>query len=127
MEINLKPIAGKNIAISCPTKEDAIEFSKVCKDNGLKWASGDEIIDNIKYDKYGEYTCYEIDEAGIYYAPKSYYKSQEYDIIVWNLEDSMNILSKKLIDSINKDLDFLRNIGYNIKYNKLNNKIEIEE
>ena len=127
MEIDLKPIIGKRIAISCPTKEDAIEFSKVCKANGLKWSSGDEIIDNIKYDKYGEYTCYEIDEVGIYYSPKSYYKSQEYDIIVWNLEDSINILSKKLVDSINKDLHFLKNIGYNIKYNKLNNKIEIEE
>ena len=127
MEINLKPIAGKNIAISCPTKEDAIEFSKVCKANGLKWASGDEIIDNIRYNKYGEYTCYEIDEAGIYYAPKSYYKSQEYDIIVWNLEDSMNILSKKLVDSINEDLDFLKNIGYNIIYNELNNKIEVRK
>lgn len=125
MEINLKSIIDKNIAISCPTKEDAIEFSKVCKDNGLKWGSGDEIIDNIKYDKYGENTCYEIDEVGIYYSPKSFFKSQGYNIIVW--KDSVNILSKKLVDSINKDLDFLKNMSYNIIYNELNNKIEVRE
>ena len=46
---------------------------------------------------------------------------------MWNLEDSMNILSKKLIDSINKDLDFLKNMGYNIIYNELNNKIEVRK
>ena len=43
MEINLKPIAGKNIAISCPTKEDAIQFSKVCKDNLINGFSPREI------------------------------------------------------------------------------------
>lgn len=102
MEIDLKPIIGKRIAISCPTKEDAIEFSKVCKDNGLKWASGDEIIDNIKYDKYGENTCYEIDEAGIYYSPKSFFASQGYNIIVW--KDSVNILSKSSLIQLIKAL-----------------------
>lgn len=125
MEINLKSIIGKSVAISCPTKEDAIEFSRVCKDNGLKWASGDEIIDDIKYNKYGKYTCYEIDEAGIYYSPKSFFVSQGYDIIVW--KTSVDILSKKLVDSINKDLDFLKDMGYNIIYNELNNKIEVRE
>lgn len=84
-------IKGK-IAVQCKTKEDAIDFLKMCDDNGLTWAGGRKCIEYIEEDWYKieksntTFACGEYINGQIEWDSKFYYENEDRIkyVYVWN-------------------------------------------
>lgn len=62
----------------CRTKELADKFAQLCEEVGLRWVTGNSLVNNTNWDKYKEETCYSVDSCGeIRYGDKGYYDNYE--------------------------------------------------
>lgn len=55
----------QNTVIHCKTKEEALEVLKIAHEEGYIWKDGKHYIDQDRWSKYGDQTCYRL-KAGVF-------------------------------------------------------------
>ena len=58
--MNIDNYLGKNIAIQCETKEEAIELGEFLHNNKRRWLNGEWYLNNMNWDTYEADTCYNL-------------------------------------------------------------------
>lgn len=69
------------IAVHCKTEEEAKDFCKQMRGQGMKWRNGKSYLKNTNYDMFNERTCYYGDGE---YSPLDFAKNHNYKILEWS-------------------------------------------
>ncbi len=73
--------ADNKIAVHCKTEEEAKDFCKQMRGQGMKWRNGKSYMEKTNYEEYKGETCY----AGSgKFSLYRYYNSEGYEILEWS-------------------------------------------
>lgn len=69
------------IAVNCKTEEEAKDFCRQMRGQGMKWRNGKSYLKNTNYDMFNERTCYYGDGE---YSSLDFAKNHNYKILEWS-------------------------------------------
>ncbi|MCK9576136.1 MAG: hypothetical protein M0R51_09435 [Clostridia bacterium] len=78
----------ENKAVHCDTKEKANEFLELADSFRFRWHGGDSLVFNNRWADEKENTCYECKNGDCVYSSIDYYKTTNYEIIEYGLENN---------------------------------------
>lgn len=83
--IDLEEFVNGRVAVWCDTEEKVNDFFNVLKEHEFIWGTGKPLGIETYYFMYENRTGYNFEDMGILYASTTYYRSQNYKIIKWEV------------------------------------------
>lgn len=96
MKFDIEKFKRREFVVNCKTEEAAINFLRLCNQQGIKWVSGDSLLDKNLWSRYQEYTCYTVSfKKRISVGPMSYFISRGSTVVVYDQSVSIDIIKLK--------------------------------
>lgn len=100
-------ILNNQVAVHCTTESEAIGFMRWCRQNEIKWTSGNECSDDLSYWKTcGEETCYDVQQGRLSFFDIGWGDKQGFSIIPFSLVpvDKSVIVKVIKVNGTNRDI-----------------------
>lgn len=97
------------LAINCETELFAVEFLKYCYDQGIKWVTGNSLLQKINWHDYKNITCYNCITLGMQYCSIDYFKNNKIKIIKFKGIQNAQDKNIKIIYHNNETIVIIKN------------------
>ena len=81
--------------IHCKTEQELIKLFKVLTKYGYKWVSGEELLKELKWNRYTTETCIRTKNGKVYFADYAYYKKYQPQSRIYSFEELVFEISDK--------------------------------